>query len=318
MAKRRLGLITLLLCFCLCLLPCSALAASTADAKEPIVTDKECSLSIYYGYEGTAFADQGVQLYKVADVSADCQYTLTAPFAASNLIINGIKSNNEWNVVRSTLEAWLLDGSIVPVKTATTNDAGQAHFTQLTPGLYLASSITITQDGLTCVFASALVALPGLDADGYWQYQVSVSAKPEILEPEEEIELKVLKLWKGDEDQNTRPKSIDVEIFCNGESYENVVLSEENNWSYSWKAKNDGSNWKVMEWFVPKGYAMTVEQKENTFIITNSLQDPPAPEPPKTGDTANIMLYAVLMLVSGTMLILLGIAGKRQRHEETN
>jgi hypothetical protein len=46
-----------------------------------------------------------------------------------------------------------------------------------------------------------------------------VNAKGEVLppvDPDENVELKVLKLWRGDENRNVRPESIEVEIFCNG------------------------------------------------------------------------------------------------------
>ena len=310
-----------MLCFCLCVLPCQALAVFTTDAIEPIAIEKECSLSIYYGYEGTAFSNQSVKLYKVADVSADAQYTLTAPFAASGLILNGIQTQGEWNVIRSTLETQILADNIAPTKTAQTNASGQALFTQLTPGLYVASAVEVTQDDVTCSFDSALVALPGLETDGLWRYQVAVAAKPQILppiQPDGKNELKVMKLWKGDTGRTDRPKSVEVEIFRDGVSYETVILSKENNWAYSWTVPADGASWKVVERNVPAGYTMTVEQRETTFVITNVRQDHTDPSPPKTGDTTNILLYTIILYISGTVLIILGIVRKRKRHEETN
>lgn len=320
MVKRRFGLIVLLLCFCLCVLPCQVLAASTTDAKASISIENACSLMIGYGYEGTAFSNQVVKLYKVADVSADFQYTLTSPFTASGLILNGIQTQNEWNVIRSTLETQILADKIAPTTEAETNASGQVLFTGLTPGLYLASAVEVVQGDLTCFFDAALVALPGLGTDGLWQYQVAITAKPQVLppiEPDEDIQLKVLKLWKGDEGRTDRPKRVQVEIFQDGVSYETVILSEENNWFYSWTVKDDGASWKVVERNVPAGYTMTVEQRETAFVITNARQDIPNPSPPQTGDTSNILLYTVMMFASGTMLIILGIAGKRKQHEET-
>ena len=320
MAKRRSGLIALLLCFSLCVLPCQGLAASTTDAKEPISVQNPCSLTIRYGYEGISFSDQTVMLYKVADISADLQYTLTPPFGGSGLILNGVQTQGEWNVIRSTLETQILADKIAPTTEAETNASGQVLFTGLTPGLYLASAVEVVQGDLTCFFDAALVALPGLGTDGLWQYQEAITAKPQVLppiEPDEDIQLKVLKLWKGDEGRTDRPKRIQVEIFQDGVSYETVILSEENNWSYSWTAKDDGASWKVVERNVPAGYTMTVEQRETAFVITNARQDTPNPPPPQTGDTSNILLYTVMMFASGTMLIILGIAGKRKQHEET-
>lgn len=321
MAGRKLRAIVLLFCFCLCALHCPALAASTTDAQTPIDIQKDCTLTIAYTYDGTAFPGQTVKLYKVADVSADFQYSLTSAFATSDLILNGIQTNGEWDTVRTTLDAYILANNTEPDKTVVTDEVGKANFDALKPGLYFASAVHIQQDDLRCFFTPALIALPGLDIDGYWQYQVAVSAKPGTLppiEPGKKTELKVLKLWKGDEGQTDRPNSIEVEIFRNGISYETVVLSEENHWSYSWTVDADGATWKASEKNTPSGYTMTVAEKENAFIITNTRLEPIITPPPLTGDTFNVLPYAVAMFLSGSMMILLGIIGKRKRYAETS
>ena len=63
---------------------------------------------------------------------------------------------------------------------------------------------------------------------------------------------------------------------------------------------------------MPAGYTMIVEERETSFVLTNT-RPPDKPDIPQTGDTTNIMLFFVLMNVSGIMLIILGIAGKRKR-----
>ena len=126
-----------------------------------------------------------------------------------------------------------------------------------------------------------------------------------------------------------RPQSIEVEIFRDGVSYQTVTLSEGNIWSYAWTAENDGADWMVVERNLPVGYTVSVEAQGATFILTNTrlpdvppVEDPPfdpdtpdVPSPsdsPKTGDTPHILLYTVLMYVSGIILILLGITGKKK------
>ena len=315
MAKRRVAVIVFLLCLCLSWLPCYAQAASTADAKEPISPDKECSLTIAYRYDGQSFSNHPVRLYKIADVSADFQYTLTAPFANSGLILNGVRSVSEWNVIRSTLETHILTYDVDADLTGVTDQDGQVCFQALKPGLYLAITEQVIQHDWIYAFDSALVALPGLGADGLWQYEVAVTSKSKAIPPaetDEEIEFKVLKLWKGDKGRSDRPQSIEVEIFRDGVSYQTVILSEENHWTFSWFAKDDGATWKVVERNVPTGYTMMVEERETSFVLTNT-RPPDKPDIPQTGDTTNIMLYFVLMNVSGIMLIILGIAGKRKR-----
>ena len=319
MTNRKIGLIFILICFCLRLMPYQVMAASTSDAVEPIIPEKECSLTVSYCYGETAFSGVEVKLYRIAEVSADFKYTLTQPFENFGLILDGLRTADEWNVVRSTLETHILAYNISPEFIAVTNEDGRASFEVLRTGMYLAIVSQVERQDLHYRFDSSLIALPGLGADGRWYYQVSVNAKGEVLppvDPDEEEELKVLKLWRGDENRNDRPASIEVEIFCNGTSYETVILSEENHWAYAWSAKDDGSNWAVVERNVPQGYTMTVEERQSTFVLTNTWTPayPEDPEtPPQTGDTPNILLYALLMIGSGSMLIILGVTGKKSR-----
>ena len=315
MLKRRIGILVLLLCLGLSYVPCYAHAASSEDAVEAIVPDRACTLTISYCYDGVAFSDTLVKLYKIADVSADCHYTLTSSFADSALVINGIRTQGEWDAIRTTLEAYILGKNIQADCTIATNADGQACFETLETGLYFAVVGEVAQGDLRCYFASALIALPGLGIDGYWQYAVEVNAKAETLppvDPEETIDLKVLKLWKGDEGRSDRPESVEIEIFRNGVSYETVVLSDENHWCYSWKVKDDGARWMVVERNVPAGYIMTVEERELSFVVTNTLDtsEPPI-DPPDTGDTFNLLVPILLLGISGSALLLFGIAGKR-------
>ena len=317
MINRKIGILFILLCLCFHLMPCQVMAASTSDAVEPIIPENECSLTVSYCRGETAFSGIQVKLYRIAEVSADFRYTLAQSFAASGLILDGIRTSGEWDVVRSTLEAHILAYNIAPEFTSVTNENGQVSFESLKTGMYLAIVNQVEQDDLHYRFDSALIALPGLGSDGRWQYQVSVNAKGEILppvNPDEKIEFKVLKLWKGDEGGSDRPESVEVEIFRDGISYEKVVLSEEKHWSYTWSAKDDGANWSVVERNVPQGYTMTVEERQSTFVLTNTwtptYPDDPG-KPPQTGDTSNIMLYVLLMTLSGTMLIILGVIRKK-------
>ena len=321
MAKRRMAIMALLLWVCLCVMPCTALAASTVDAVELINPQQACDLSIYYRYGDVAFKDVPVALYRIADVSADFQYTLTLDYAPTNLVLNGISSNAEWNTVRATLEAFILVNHYVADYKAVTDATGLASFEDLKPGLYLAIVGDVVQDDLTCTFDAALVALPGLGTDGRWQYDVTVTSKPQMLppiDPDEELEMKVLKLWKGDSGKNTRPTSVKVEIFKDSVSYQTVILSKENNWSYSWSVPDDGAKWLAKECDVPDGYVATLNTRGTTITLTNTYySDEPPAAPPPTGDTSNMLLYIVLMFTSGALFIILGMTGKRNRHEET-
>jgi hypothetical protein len=304
-------------------MPCFAKISSTEDASEPILTDRDCALTLSYVCDQTVVTDMEVKLYQIASVSADFQYTLTSSFMPCGLELNGIHSAGEWNVIRSTLEARIIADAIEVSAKANTDATGQVSFDSLQPGMYFAMADIVAQGENNCVFETVLVALPGLFADGTWQYEMTVIPKSEKLPPvqeDEQTEMKVLKLWKGDEGNNRRPKNVEIELFKDGKSYQKVVLSQENNWSYSWPVKQDGAKWTVVERNIASGYTMTVEQRENTFVLTNTLpsQGPDGPEdPPKTGDTVNVMFYVVWMVISGSVLLILGLTGKIKADEKS-
>ena len=138
MINRKIGILFVLLCLCFHLMPYQVMAASTSDAVEPIVPGKECSLTISYCYGETAFSSVEVKLYRIAEVSADFRYTLVQNFAASGLILDGIRTAGEWDVVRSTLETYILAYNIAPEITSVTNEDGQVSFESLKNGMYLA------------------------------------------------------------------------------------------------------------------------------------------------------------------------------------
>ncbi len=319
MINRKIPILFIVLCLCFCLMPYQVMAASTSDAVDPILPEEECLLTLSYCYADSAFSGVEVKLYRIAEVSADFHYTLTQPFEASGLVLDGIQTAGEWNVARSTLEAHILADHLAPEFTSVTNENGKARFEALKTGMYLAIVSQAAQQDLHYQIDSALIPLPGLGPDGCWRYQVSMNAKAEPLpptDPDEELELKVLKLWKGDENRKDRPQSVEVEIFCNGTSYKTVMLSEENHWAYSWSAKDDGSNWTVVERNIPQGYTMTVEKRRSTFVLTNTWTPTDPDDPgkfPQTGDTMNILPYVLLMIGSGILLIILGTSGKKSR-----
>lgn len=321
MVKRRLGIIAFFVCLCFLLMPCYIQAVSTSDMTEPVIPDKECTLTITYAYNETPFTDVLVKLYKIAYVSDDYTYTVTPTFESLGLVLNGIQSNSEWNVIRSTVEAYIIASNIEPTCSVLTNGNGEACFDMLKTGLYLSVVGQTVSDDLRFNFDSALISLPDIDENGRMKYQVEASAKGEALPPitpDEKIQLKVLKLWRGDEGKSDRPKSIEVDIFRDGIIYQTVVLSESNNWSYTWDTKDDGTSWTVIEKNVPSGYTMSVEDRGQSFILTNTRKPDSSdtPYPPQTGDTSNIWFNILIMIVSGCLLIALGITGKRRIYEK--
>ena len=299
-----------------------AFAASTADAKEPVDTAHVCTLTLDYTYEGKAMPGIALKLYKIADFSADYQYTPTARFAEKGIAINGIKSQTEWDKLASTLSALIALENTTPDAELSTGADGKAHFTGLTTGLYFTDQIRREEaDGTVYTFKRVLVTLPELNSDGTWNYDVSAAPKVDVYVPEKVyIDYRVNKLWKDTGYESARPTSINVTILKNGETFENVTLTADKNWTFTWRVEDDGSLFQVVETEVPENYTMTASQSGNVFYITNTYEKPdnPPPEPPPpTGDRSDIGLWVFVTAVAGVLFLCSGVLiVKRQREDD--
>ena len=60
---------------------------------------------------------------------------------------------------------------------------------------------------------------------------------------------------------------------------EDIVLNEENQWTYTWDELDDRYTWTVEE-VVPEGYEVSYKTEDNTVFITNKNDYEPEPEVP--------------------------------------
>lgn len=325
MVKRILAWIVAAVGLCLCMTP-AVYAVSTTEAKEPVRVSAEGSIALSYTYAGYGFSDVEITLYRVADVSADYQYTYTNAFSGCSLPLNGISSQQEWDTVRNTLESYCAAHGVKPDYTGKTDKDGKVTFDKLKPGLYFVPSARFGSEGFRYYYASTLIALPGLDGQtGKWNYNVAANLKSDITvsDDEEGEQYTVYKVWKDRDNLEGRPKSIVVDILRNGKTVRQVTLSDANNWTYSWTAEKDNSIWTVTERNIPKGYLMSLDKYNTVFILTNYIPDPVYPDipeekplppgsSPKTGDTLSTGFYLMLMCISGAVLMVLGLVGARK------
>lgn len=284
--------------------------AFAASAATRVDTGLPVSLSLTYGYDGQPFSGLNIKLYRVAAISEYVDFTLTGSFADLPVDVNNVKTQEEWKQVASTLSAFVVAESIAPDAEGTTGEDGTVSFADLSQGLYLVEGVRAERENGFCQFDSFMISLPDLDENDDWVYDVV--AKPKSVYQEilpEEITYTVNKLWKDEGYEYLRPQNVSIDLYRDGILVETVVLSAENNWTYSWTTVDDGSVWQAVETDVPDGYTVTLEQKGNFFFVTNGY-DEIAP-PPQTGDIVNVNLYILLMCAAGLGLIVLGITGRR-------
>lgn len=274
----------------LLILPFNILASNTAIAKEIIDQNKSSSLSLNYKYDDIKINNVNVKIYKVADMGTNFRYTLTSDFSSYPITINGIDNKDDWNTISNTLCSYVYSDKINYTKSNIINN-NKVKFNNLTPGLYLVITDVIDEKKFILEFDSFLINLPSVNENGILNYDVTAQPKPSYYEPKyEDVSYSVIKEWK--DTGKDRPESIDIIIYMNGEEYENVTLSSENNWSYSWNHLDDGTKFSVIEKNVPKDYTVSIEKNERKYIIVNTKNE----DNPKTLD--NIYIYFILFIGS--------------------
>lgn len=310
----------------------SARAALISDAAEDIDVSRSCSLRLRYHDADTGIALPGmeIQLFRFAETDAKCRFTLLEAYAPYRFAVNGLLSRSEWNAVCTTAGACISAGAISPDRETVTDEDGIAAFDGLEPGLWYVRR-SENDDGMEIEgFPPFVMVLPALADDGSWDYEVNAFPKAgrgvNGINGRNGFEYySVIKQWKDEGNSADRPSSVFVELYEDGDLSETVALSADNNWRYEWVSDED-IFWDVIEQDVPDGYAFTVEQDENTFIITNTRyggsQRPPAgsstpstPPTPPTGDRG-IAGYVALMCASAAGLVLTAVLPRRRARRD--
>ena len=267
-----------LACLLCCLTVVPVLAESFfCDAKEPVDIHKKCSLTITAKSANKVYADRAVELFCVATPDEAFVFTPTAAFAGYALELNKIASQAEWAALTATLSAYITADKIAPTAEKTTGQDGVVAFTDLPVGLYYAKVDST-------VIAPFVLTLPTLKEDGTLLYDSVVFPKSDGDEPDPPAKdtYEILVEWKNDDPEN-RPDAAKVDIYCDGEWFDQVEITAENDWKYTWEAE-EGHEWTVVQQDGSSKYDTKVEQRGTQFVITNTLRVVPPEEAPDTGD----------------------------------
>ena len=109
---------------------------------------------------------------------------------------------------------------------------------------------------------------------------------PPVIIPDDDPTLSIVKKWVND-DPSTRPDSITVDIYHDGEYYDSMVISglrfgDNDTWraSYDIPERYENDDWWVVESDVPANYDSETEQRSDTvFYIYNTYEEPVIEEP---------------------------------------
>ena len=236
-----------------------------------------CSLTIDYQYSDATF-----DLYHVACLSESGIYEKTDPFEDCPVDVSSINTSN-YPTYAATLEGYVMLNNPQPTYTGKTDGEGQLYFPNLAEGLYLIIPHSVTSGEKTYITQPMLLNLPMADETGVsWLYDVTISPKPEEvpdIEPDETVSRKVLKKWNDGGNESLRPESITIYLLKNGEVFDTVELTAEDNWRYRWDELSAQHTWTVAEEPVDN-YNVTIFREGTTFLVTNTHTSIPTPKPP--------------------------------------
>ena len=323
----------LLLAFTVMLLLCISASAQT------IVPELPCALHLNYQDENDdAIAELPVSLYRVAELSVDGEAAPTSAFSGYGLDDDALSNRAD---TASKLSEYVQRDSVAPDHQGKTDSEGKLSFDNLTTGIYLITSDSIS-DGRTVLRTQPLLLdLPMIDErSGVYAYEVTASPKPVRTKIMRELNLVVL--WRDEADPSKRPDSVTVELYRDGELFDTKKVGPDNGWRYTWSEVDDpllaaGSSYTGSDnyadatdrpqdhtisgehsWYVvehrPDGYTVTyaVRPAYNTFVIINTLDKPSEPQLPQTGQ---LWWPVPILAVIGVVLILFGLRRTRRHHE---
>ena len=156
------------------------------------------------------------------------------------------------------IEKWDVDATAV---SELSDKDGKISFTNLKSGLYLVK--LKNAEAVDCAMQEFLLTLP-VEVDGVYDYDCKLQdVKPKTVITDALVDIKVIKVWKGDvekapaekkDDKDkdkhkpvVRPQSITIQLLNGSQISDEIVISKKDNWSCVFKNKPAGGDWKVQE-----------------------------------------------------------------------
>lgn len=281
---------TRLLTIALCLAVCVCAYTSAAYAFAPVDLEHPVSLTIYANDDEIPLAGVGFELYLIANMNEYAQFELLPAYSDFSGDINKLETAGEW--VAAAAEVLGMVGDTDPDFAATSGADGLARFNTMEPGLYLVSGKPLEKLPWVYTFTPFMVSIPTRDVNDEWLYDVFSDIK---LEKEPAVtNIEVVKLWDDLGHEENRPKSIYVDLLCDGEAIAAAQLHEGNSWSYTFENLPAARKYEVREREVLRWYTVSYETIGDVLVIRNTRSETvtPIPDIPATGQ--NYPLVAVL------------------------
>lgn len=194
---------------------------------------------------------------------------LTEDFEELSIEIGDLTDSENVNRLAFTLASYTASGVGMPVAQGVTNGLGYVDFENLPEGIYLVTGSSGTIGDFVYTPKPALITITSDSED-----LIEAGVKYTVVAGSAEIAYAVEKVWAVQEGVDC-PQSVTVQLFRNGELYDEVVLNAENNWFHRWEDLSSDYDWYVIEKDIPSDYSVSITLDSSIFTIENKSTTPP-------------------------------------------
>ncbi len=289
------------------------------------------SIIIDYTYNDNPLDDVDFKVYKIAS-SVNDEYDMTEKFVGFEIDFDALTSESYWISVRNNLENYIACKNIEQDMEFVTDCYGKYKIEDLEPGMYYIDAENVVE-GNQEFFSEPILIMVGYyyPSDDMWLYHFTVEPKIDMMSYTGTYDITVMKTWEDVPSESLIPEYIEVELYCDGEVYDTVRLTEENGWTYSWYDIDESKEWGVLETTTLQDFEVEYNHTFFTFEIINTYVGDPVEEPeeepedpsedpdkeetlPQTGTSAN-----QIPITAGIGLVLItvgGVLNRRGREDE--
>lgn len=168
-----------------------------------------------------------------------------------------------------TLKIHTISKNIPARENGTTDDKGAVTFSGLEDGLYLVWGDVLKSGDTTYIPSAIFFEMRGEDA-------AVLNAYPKIVLrtlSDDDVFYSVRKVWENDDSQPwNRAAYITVERYCDNQLYDEVVLNEDNDWTFEWTDSSDHT-WLVYEKVIPPNYTVSYKDNHVQYLIINTFDE---------------------------------------------
>ena len=210
-------------------------------------------------------ADASFDVYQVAEMTTS-GFKETAALSAYQAVDVSDPGKNT-GTLTETLKDIVVNAKVTPSvegKVIHTTDKDAVIAEGLEPGLYLVKGKSLDEE--KAEMTDFLVSVPNYNFDkDQWDFDVKVDVTKFTTIKPEQAHYKLRKLWNKQADTKL-PSEIKVQIYEDGEPFEEVTLNDNNKWTFTWNTTDTKAVFTVSEENQPVKHYAAVNEKQDYYL----------------------------------------------------